>query len=199
MKTLIKLQFYIIATPVFLLVCLFFPLVSDAFTTHNYVCSDFHSIAGGATCTGNTATYTGSGGYVFDNTSIGGNLSPSGGESYYITFTASGSGTGYIQCGGSNNDGTPVSFSGSVTDQPFSCGSPNTSGGLVVGDNSSFVGTVTDICVSDTLGACAPPTPPTPTSTSPMYVYNPNEDTFNIVLLFLMSAWGAVWLFRKRN
>jgi len=37
------------------------------------------------------------------------------------------------------------------------------------------------------------------TFASTTQIDNANQDTMNIMVLFLVSAWGAVWLFRKRN
>jgi len=104
-------------------------------------------------------------------------------------------------------------FTGSITDQlvPFS---GSGSAGLDLTNNSnSFSGTISNICVSDTAGQCATPTPsPAPqnrfnnifgnatssasASTTLSIIDIPNLDLFMGYLTFFSVVVFVVWIFK---
>jgi hypothetical protein len=156
--------------------------------------------AGGASCSVDTIIFPGGQNIArYGDTGAGLYFVP--GTTYYVTYTVTGSGTLRVNFAANVVDGTPVDIAGSQTDLPVTAPSFGGNSWIAVyfDDTQGFSGTVSGICVSDHVGGCSPPVPPPATTTPPTYVDNYNQDTFNIVLLFLMSAWGAVWLFRKRN
>jgi len=131
----------------------------------NLDCTYFSTVGGGASCSGSTITLVAGGGGSLD--AADGITLPMG-VTYYVSFVASGSGTGAVNCAGNAVDGSPTSFtSGSNVDLAINCpSSGNSWNSVFIQDNSSFSGTVTDICVATAGGDCTGPPPPPPVSSS---------------------------------
>jgi hypothetical protein len=130
------------------------PALVFAASTHHYVCSDFPTL-GGATCSGGVVTFTPGNNYISDTVPVF-TLNPPGGP-WYISYTASSGSNIDIDYSGNH-------FSGTQTDTLLT-GIFNP--GLTMGNfgSSFYVGTIGDICITDTPGDCsAPPPPPPPPS-----------------------------------
>lgn len=116
-----------------------------------YNCSDFDA-GEFYSCDGDDLVLE-SGGYAYNNN-----------ESYfaqgatvYVTLTAVGSGTGYTRGWGNVTSGASEPFSApGVSDLEIVFPTGNSMYGIIVHSNGSFVGTTSDICVSDSPGECFP-------------------------------------------
>lgn len=177
-----------------LLLLSFFILSPVAFSanTHNYTCSEFGTQNGGVICTGdNTLTFDGTAGYIYDSVPIF-LLSA---DTWYYSFSVSGiSGTGIY--GSINTAGVP--FTDSIIDVPYETSGASDGMYFSAGElGSYFLGTITNICASDTSGGCegtAPPAPPNTfgsSSAAALWIsmssttQNVVNNSFNFIVLFI--------------
>jgi len=148
---------------------------------HTYVCSDFNGVGGGATCVGSTISFPGDGdGYVLDTS--GSHFTMTSGTTYYMTATVVTSGGAFSWCSMNAIENSDGKLETSSPDQSSLtiAGDSGSAEGILISDsgrdgscNNSPLGSVTgqvisisDVCVTDTLGECAPPSPPGPPSFS---------------------------------
>jgi len=199
------------------------PSVSFALVMHNYTCSDFTpTLAGGATCASDVVSLpVANSTYAIDGTgSDDAHFPLNASATYYVSATMSGSGQ-LCMYGDGAHGGTvyPLGETSSFTDaaivMPTNGGVNNLS--FLVGFGPSgcadtFVGTVSNICITDTIGGCsgggggggATSTVPwvspfslTGSSTAYSVVDNPVQDLFDGVLLFMIAMVTIIWLLRK--
>jgi len=187
---------FLFATMLFLV-----PTVSYGVTTHTYTCAELSNT--NASCTGGTWTFTGASEYAYtlvDGPSLNN-------ATWYVSAVYSGSGTAKIDCTGSctSSNGT---FTSTIVDRAVVFSGSGSSYMDLTNNGGSFVGTISALCVSDTPGVCVsvPPTPPNPayeifgtTTATYSIIDNPNQDMFNLVLVFTMWFFGGYWLFAKRR
>lgn len=139
-----------------ILVLAFFLITPEAFASHvNYTCTDFPTLGGSpvATCTDSTISLGGGTSAAY-NLSSGVTLT--NGATYYVSFTLSGTGTVRTRIAGDTNDGTNQDLSTSQTDLVMVAPTGNTWNGLLYQSNSSFVGTISAVCVATAAGECNP-------------------------------------------
>lgn len=167
------------------------PAASYAVTTHHYVCADFSIAAGSPTCTSDIVHMSGTDGYV-DTGGI--NLS---GGTWYVTMTYTGSGDAQFRTNGTVTDGSYHVFSASLADYAYTVPS-NADNRLKLEANSSFSGTLANICVSDTTGQCtvAPP-PPSGMGGATSTIEQSQTNLAYAVYMFMIAMFGMVWLMRK--
>ncbi len=133
------------------------PALSHAAITHHYTCADFSGPNGSETCTGSTITWSSTTkGALFDD---GTHFNLNGTTNWLISFTASGSGTGNYQCS-SGSCGTIYHWTTTVSDVAFTNNSGINPEGIYFENGAStgagnFVGTMTNICITDTAGGCS--------------------------------------------
>jgi len=142
----------LLLTAVFMLM----PGISSA-AAHHLVCADLPN--GGTSCDSGTLTMNASGNGKY-NSGSGKIFTP--GTTYYFSFTASGTGTGYYGYIASASDVLTNSFtSGTYADQAIeytpNLGGSDTWNSYVWGDTPGFTGTVSDMCWSDAPDECGPP------------------------------------------
>jgi len=183
------------------------PFTASAVFTHNFVCSDFTSFAGSpaGTCTGSTISLTAGSGYV-DNWVNGVNYFTQG-TTYYLSFLATGSGTGHANIASDATDSNVVNVVAGQTTETSLSGFTSGSTRLIFSANSSFSGTITNICVTDTIGQCPAVVPssssatttPQPFGTTTTYhvVDNPNQDLFNGFLTFFLSFFVVLFIVKN--
>jgi len=138
---------------------------------HEYDCTEFDFLQGGAGCSAGTITLVGGSSAVISG--FYANADPNilnGGSDVYVTYTASGSGTGkmFSQSYPGQVQGSFIDFSaGTATITIPQPSTGDTNSGLVVYANSSFSGTITDICVGTTNPpVCSSPPPDDTTATT---------------------------------
>jgi len=172
-------------------VCLLFARHAFAATTHHYVCSDF-TFGSTASCTGsNVITLTGNNGYAFEPGTPAITLSPG---TWYVT-TGFNTGNFRIQ---TDSAPTYATISSTVTDSPITVGNQTS---VTLDDSSgSFAATITDFCISDTVGGCGPgPSPVFPTGGATTTLEQTMANFNNGWWLYLCSFFGTIWLLRKRS
>lgn len=177
--------------------------VAKAAVTHNYICANWN--LGGsppATCSGNVVTLNGNG---TEAEGTGFNLSNS--TTYYVSYTTVGSGNIRVSLRGNVNNSAEPNLSGSQSDYALTTGAGNSSIYLNFYDNTSFSGTLSGICITDTVGGCVPAPPfvpsyatstPQPFGTTTVYsvINNPNQDLFNLFTSMAFSIWFVIWFFK---
>jgi len=189
----------------------FLPSEALAATTHHYVCADF-TTGGDVTCVSDVLD-SASNGSAYDAGGTALDLATS--PLWYLSGTFVGDGTFEIHCTDDvgNTSCTSLYPSGTsvYTDEPFPISnSPTYSGLYLQGHGSGW--TASEICITDTPGDCGgtPPTPTPPaTSTTPCesvssttqctLIFNPNQDYFNGLALFLYGFTIILWLFKGRK
>jgi len=162
-----------------------------------YDCTDFPNISN-ATCTGDVLSLTTTG-QAYDSSQ---GIKLSEGDVWYVSFVASGSGTGQFWIAGDVTDSSIENLvDGITTAVPITAPSGNSWTSLIFRGNSSFSGDVETICVTMTEGECEdiPPEPPaTTTATSTLtVVHNPTLDMFLGIVLFFFVFVFIVWFFRR--
>jgi len=183
------------------------PYVAVASTLpHLYDCSEFDYMQGGASCTSGVLTLVGG-----SSAGISGLSSPAdpnvlnGGSDIYVTLTATGSGSGKVfsQSYPGQVQGTMVTFTtGTQTIQVPQPSTGDTNSGIVIYANSSFSGTVSDICIGTT------PTPDCSgggggggdtTDNSATSTIEQTQQNFTAGLfLFVATMFITLWIFKKR-
>jgi len=162
---------------------------------HHLTCGNFNG--GSASCSAGVLTFTGSGDGKYNN-GLGIIFSPG---TYYFSFTAVGTGTGEEGVFGDTTFTTNPFSNGTVIDDPVTVPPGDSSwNSYVWGDSGSFMGTVSDMCWSDSAGECeaAPPGPEaSTTNATTTYIQNPNQDLFNGILIFFLAAAFVVWTFKR--
>lgn len=139
-------------TPLLVLIVLFSLSIpqTKAATVHHYVCADM-GVNGNATCTGNVWTNTGGTGGTGYTPGSSYNLSPLG-ATYYISETTTGTPMGQI------TDGITSSCCGftasTLTAQPETNTWGATAAGFQFFNGGSGAYTISNLCVTDTPGAC---------------------------------------------
>jgi len=137
---------------------------------------------------------------------------------YYVSGTYSGTGNIAIGVGGDNVGSSYYTASASFSDVPLTYPNGNTantgtlqfydgSGAVCNGVGCSFTGSLTTVCITDTIGGCGTPTPPQSngsfdpfgTTTSYTVITNPNQDFFNGMMLFMSGLFLILWLFKGRK
>jgi len=174
-------------------VVLFFGLAFSvsALVLHNYICADW-SFGGGGSCTSDTLNLNGAGS---EGTGSGFNLSNS--TTYYVSYTAVGSGNIRVSLRGNSTNSAEPNLSGSQTDYSLTTGAGNSTIYLNFYDNNSFSGTLSNICITDTVGACTPT--PSPSITAATTTVDTAVGTlYNGIVLFMVGFYGMIWFFRKR-
>jgi len=178
----------------------FVPGFVFAATTHHYVCTDFTDDATITCGSTNVVTYPSAGNNVGVLGDIGASVNWTNGQSLYFSATYTGTGSYKVRTNGDVNDGTFITgLSGDQVDHAFTGGTGNTTNYVRVVSDGTFNGTLSDICVSDTLGACAGGGGggggynPTATSTQDQTQRN----LFNGWIIYFTSMFGMIWLLRK--
>lgn len=135
------------------LLLLFVPQFAFAANTHHYVCADFSSLAS-ATCTGSTLTITDTGSGAFAQDTSVFSMAP-GTWFVSLTVTSYTTGTGYVRQhplgAGTERDFTSVT----LTDASFTAANTAFIGLGSTGGGTPYQGSVTNICITDTIGGCA--------------------------------------------
>jgi len=192
--------------PLALFFCGFIPSTARASLTHTYSCGDFDTITGAASCHAGALTFTSAGTQVaYDdvgNTTFHWNLNQA--STWYLTFTVtSPSGTGLYDCIGSTITCVQNSFTGDVSDQSFSItnpGNPN-GGGIIFRNNSgAFSGTISNICITDTIGGCGGGGGGggnTIATSSGQLIDYVNGDFYLLWTVFIGTMGGTIWFFRR--
>lgn len=173
----------------------FLPSFAFAATTHHFDCTDIASTDASVSCTDGVWTASAPGSAVW---STGGYEVPAG--TNYVSAVVSNASHFQLSCyDGSANPCTGISLSdGENFDVSMNFDS---TAGLYIFGNGGGGWTVSDLCVTDTLGDCGSAPPPMPTSTvaSTTVMNNPNQDFFNGIVAFFAMFYGMIWLFRKQR
>lgn len=151
-------------TPLLVLIVLFsfsIPQIKAA-TTHHYTCADFVGFNANASCSSSVITFPSiTKGSFFDD---GTHFNLFGITNWFISFTVAGTGTGNYLCS-SGSCSTVYHWTATETDVPFTNNSGvNPEGiyfenGASSGNAGNFVGTIGNICITDTIGGCGSITP----------------------------------------
>jgi len=192
----------------FLFVCSVSLLPTGVFaaTTHHYTCDDFISGINPPSCSANVFTFAGDSGYR-DSPAAVFNLTAG---TWYLNFTYSGTGNFNVNgfaTGDADHTGSEIDYV--VTTLFFTR--------IEIWDHTSFVGTISNVCVTDTPGDCASGGggggsgngvfpdgsevfPGIATTTIVFSIVdNPTQDFFNGMVLFLMCNFGLIWVFKSRR
>jgi len=161
---------------------------SFAATTYHLGCTEITNFAGGASCAANIVEFTSTQGYAYDSTN-----NMTSGTTWYLNFKTTGAVAGQV---GNVNSSVLHYTPGTTYDLPYT---PGVTGGFYIDNNDDHVGTIYDICFSDTQGDCfpAPPSPATTTVATTTYITSVNDDWYHLIILFLAGFYGMIWLFRK--
>lgn len=174
----------------------------NAVSTHNYICADFDALSG-ATCSGNTITFhTGVSEYISDDN---GTFTMSNGT-WYLSVVYSGSGTARWLCGptGTPTCNTPSThgFTTTLVAEPFTVDSGG-AGTLYFRNDLSgyFAGTLTNICITDTDGACEGTEEATSTIATTTDMTYKDWLFINSIIIFLLMfiPIGTVWSIFKKS
>jgi len=185
----------------------FIPQRVDA-AAHHLSCVDFptEAIPDGVICPGaDTVVYNGADGLLL-NIDDGIQFEPG---TYYLSFTAEGTGTGYAEIRGDFSSygalyfepGDTVDYEIEVTSGDSSWNSVAFAGGFFPMTPVDFVGDVTGICWSDAPGECAGTPTTTPTGFSPPPVRTAmldcamDEFSMTCDLLYYPEVYYHDWLF----
>ena len=124
--------------------------------THNFTCSDFDATGGSVSCTGSTITFSGAGSYISDDN---GTFTMANGT-WYFNATYSGTGPYRMLCGptGSPACNTPSQhvFNSTQSDYSYTVDAGG-AGTLYIRNDPAggpFIGDISSICITDTLGGC---------------------------------------------
>jgi len=161
-----------------------------AATTYHLTCADF-SLGGGATCSSDILSVNSSGSIAtlsitFTTATWYGSWGATAGNYRYACIDGT-------SCGDNHVAGTkvdlPISFT-TATQFAF------------IGDSSPV--DLSAICLSDVSGDCEagpPPPPPTPIidfgNASTTIIADPNRDFFYGILIFFLSTWLVIYIFKK--
>lgn len=135
------------------------PAFAFAFTDPTHADCSFLSV-GSAPCSISTIDLTGGG--VQYRASVFSGLYFDSDTTYYVSYTASGSGNVRLTFSGNSNDGTSVYVSGSQTDVAVDMtpSGENTSYNFfMISNEGGFSGSVSDVCITDHIGGCVAPVP----------------------------------------
>jgi len=192
----------------FVFVFAFQEKVAHAATTVHYDCSNIS--VGSGICSGGVFTFSGGGDEVDTDSS---SYSFGVGVPVYLSYTAVSSGVMRVNINNADTSSNvgPFNLTGSQSDYPMTPVSGNPTY-IQFYDNGSFIGTVSDLCITDTPGGCGSPTPPTPGPTSFNCVKdasstsclvqvqdNPTLDFFLGIFTFMGGLIFMVWLFKMRR
>jgi len=170
---------------------------------HLYDCTEF-DYSSGASCTSGTVTLTGGSSQIISglNAPADPNLK-NGGSDVFISFTASGSGSGkaFLMGYPSQTQGTFITFNNGANDlqlpQPAT---GDTNVGLVLYANSSFSGNLDSICV-DIVDPPVCSTPPAPdTSATTTIDTLPSTIFYGYIILMsgiILPIWYALMVDRR--
>lgn len=193
------------------LLCVFVH-TAQASTTHTYVCSNI-TLGADSTCTGGSSSLSltipnTNNSSAYDNAGTALNVNNA---TWYVTMTVSGTGTYNVTCSGSCSGG--FTGTGSVTDHSATFSGTGSQGIDITNNGNSFNGTISYLCVSDTLGACTPPAPASPSvnrfanifgdatstasSTNLVIADIPNLDLFLGYAVFYSVVILCIWLLKS--
>ena len=140
---------------------LLLPFQASAATTHNYVCTDW-LLAGGMTCSGGTLSMSGQGGRTANDYNAGAvDFNLYGTATWYVSFvvTRTAGDNIRLRCYDGTDFCPSVSVSATIVDEPIDMTGRSDPAGLAISNDIGpvlyYEGDISNICVSDTLGACA--------------------------------------------
>jgi len=118
---------------------------------------------------------------------------------WYVSFLWSGTGTPRYSCNGTvDNCARNLAGSSPVVDAVLSTAGASAALGLYFNDNTgTFAGDISEICISDTEGACAGGSSAASSTTTA--VDSAVDDLYHGVVIFLVGFWGVIWFFRKNR
>jgi len=181
----------------FLVIFMALPLAASAAVTHHYVCADLSTTAGSPTCSNDAWTFSDV--EIQTKTDISGAVLDLQGGNWFVSWVQTGGEEIRYLC---DNYPTSCSYNGHTA--TFVDQSWNVSGGTAtgfsitnnVGGGDYNNGVISEVCISDTVGACASSGTATATSTS---VDSAVDDLYHGVVIFLVGFWGVIWFFRKNR
>lgn len=140
-----------------LLALLLLPNIGWAATTHHYTCADIPQVAGSSGCSGDVWSFSGTSDAYLDyvpNYDMGT-------TNWYLTLNMTGTGSSVVVQGSSFGSPAVVHASSNLSDQPFDMSAAVGANGIYLdARGTGWTGTISDLCITDTPGDCAPPPPP---------------------------------------
>jgi len=198
---------YLQLSSVFLAVIMFGTPSFALGATYTYTCGDLASASNtGITCTLDVLSITAGDHAEYTTNPL------ADGSTVYLSMETIGTGRLGVTFGGDvAGSGYYVQEDSSVTtSQTINLNTGNTGavsylklydvpvGTTCGGDTCNFVGDVEYICVATAFGECESGPGPDPTATSTTdTIYNPNQDFFNGLLLFIIMMFGVMFWFKQ--
>lgn len=177
---------------------LFFLPLSALAITHNYTCSDFSTMGSDWSCASNVFTSSGVTGNSLSDQATPRAFELGNDTTWYLSATISGTGRGEVNCEGSGNCDPWQYLYQSVSDMVIPQNGSAPSGLYIRSDNAAagggyanFSGTISNLCITDTIGGCA--TAPTSTATT-TNISSMHFDTFTTLFFAFASAMSLYFI-----